>query len=876
MPTTLLTYSLSDGYLQNWLVAGPLSTPVKVTGLPGTAVAQVRAALRRLPAAESGVTEAPVELGPLGTDPAVTWRYYRCRADHFVDFTSSQPAYAHLRAFAYAQVVVPAAQPVELVLTTHGPADVWVNGAPAQHVEHFDAQQPRSVACSAVLQAGSNELLVRFETAGVGDLPFVMALRLIGVADAQVVAPTNIEAAFAERRKTLEEVAETATLDRYVYGYFDGDRYDKNEPINLSFPSDLAQTAELTVRVQSLHNDIFQERTEQVKPGAVVPMARTFPLRGGPHHLAITPNANDYYKKQLRFERQELFYVARTPYTQKAGATLMARTQEALADAAARRSGSLFTEIAKMALGQMDKVDARVMQRVLKTLEQRQAGSVTDLLGSLLALARFSKKKPRLDRNLRASLEATAANYRYAADDGQPEADVDGLDFSGESQQILYHACEILAGQLLSERLFAVTGETGAWHRQRGEAAALAWLRQRGAFGFVEWHSPAAAEVSVAALAALVDLAESETVRELAAVLLDKLFFGLAVNSFEGAYGASRGRTDTASVLSARLEPTSGLARLLWARGNFNEHVLGVVSLALCRQYQLPDVISHIATDPVEAFWSQERQVQPAPAAPVTPNGHGPRDQAGHWAWEVQTAVYKSKDFMLACAQDYAPGARGQAEHIWQATLGPDAVVSVNHPANLSLDDAHRPNFWAGNGVLPRAAQWGDVLLALYRLPEDAWLGYTHAYFPAAAFDEYALEGQWAFARKGTGYLALRAAQGLDFVTSGPSAHRELRSIGRENVWLCHMGQALLDGSFAEFQAKLKALDITTDGLKAQAHTLRGDRLEFGWEGPLLVNGAAQPLAPGRHVESPYCIADLPAAQMDLVARGAGVRLKFE
>ncbi len=861
MATTLLNYNLSDGYLQNWLVAGPLAAPLT----------HPEPATPALSTPASGVTEPPVELGPLGAGLAAVWRYYRCRADHWVDFTATQSLPTALRAWAYAQVTVPAAQAIELVLTTHGPAEVWVNGTHVQHVEHFDTQRPRSVNFQAALQMGSNEILVRFETAGVGDLPFVMALRLTGAAEAQVVLPTNIEAGFAAaRRVTLEQVAETATLDRYVYGFFDGDRYDKNETINVSFPSGLAQAGELTFRLQSLHGDIFQERTEAAKAGTVVPMARTFPLRSGPHHLAIAPNANDYYKKQLRFERQELFYVARTPYTQKAGADLKARAQEALTDAAARRGGSLFTEIAKMALGQMEKVETKVVQRAIKGLDQRQAGSAADLLGGLIAVVRFGKKKPRLDRNLRASLEACAANYRYAADDRKPGADLDGLDFSGESQQILYHACEILAGQLLPERLFAMTGETGAWHRQRGEAAALAWLRQRGAFGFAEWDAPAAVEETVGALAALVDLAQSETVRELAAVLLDKLFFGLAVNSFEGAYGSSRGSTDTASVLSARLEPTSGIARLLWGRGNFNEHVLGVVSLALCRAYQLPDVIGHMATDPVEAFWSQERHVRPAAAAPVTP------DLAGHWAWEVQTAVYKTKDFMLACAQDYAPGTRGQAEHIWQATLGPDAVVSVNHPANLSTDDAHRPNFWAGNGVLPRAAQWGDVLLALYRLPEDDWLGYTHAYFPAAAFDEYALEGQWAFARQGTGYLALRAARGLDFVTSGSAAYRELRSSGREHVWLCHMGQALLDGSFAEFQGKVKALDITTDGLAVQARTLRGDRLEFGWEGPLLINGEAQPLAAGRHVENPYCIADLPAAQMDLVARGAGIRLKFE
>ena len=90
------------------------------------------------------------------------------------------------------------------------------------------------------LQTGANELLVRFEMAGVGDVPLVMALRLTGLpAGAQVQLPTNIEPDLLEKRQGLETLAYAATLDRYVYGYFDGDRYDQNEPIELRFPPGL-------------------------------------------------------------------------------------------------------------------------------------------------------------------------------------------------------------------------------------------------------------------------------------------------------------------------------------------------------------------------------------------------------------------------------------------------------------------------------------------------------------------------------------------------------------------------------------------------------------------------------------------------------------
>ena len=96
--------------------------------------------------------------------------------------------------------------------------------------------------------------------------------------------------------------------------------------------------------------------------------------------------------------------------------------------------------------------------------------------------------------------------------------------------------------------------------------------------------------------------------------------------------------------------------------------------------------------------------------------------------------------------------------------MGPDAVVFVNHPPCMSKEGSHRPNFWSGNVILPRAAQWKDVMIAVHNIPGDDWMGFTHAYFPAHAFDEYVLREDangymWAFAKKNDGYLAITAAQ---------------------------------------------------------------------------------------------------------------------
>ena len=155
-------------------------------------------------------------------------------------------------------------------------------------------------------------------------------------------------------------------------------------------------------------------------------------------------------------------------------------------------------------------------------------------------------------------------------------------------------------------------------------------------------------------------------------------------------------------------------------------------------------------------------------------------------------------------------------------------------------------------------------MIALYRLPEDDWMGFTHAYFPVYAFDEYEIRDGWAFARKGEGYLALTSSQGLMLMESGDHAYRELRSNGQEVVWLCQMGRAALDGDFAAFKEKVLALGMVFEGPSVEYQTLRGDAISFGWDDPFVRNGEAQQLGGFDHYQGPYINAVFPADVMEI------------
>ncbi|MDH7487309.1 MAG: hypothetical protein QHJ81_13680 [Anaerolineae bacterium] len=862
MPVYYARYELDNGYIHNWLLAGPQAMPVPDLHRFAGKDWKLQIA-RQYYTPESCVTQAPVQDETLDVGGApLTWRYYRCSDDHFVDCTAFYHTCHYLRAWAYSRVMSPAPYEATCVLTTNGPADIWLNGQHVHRQEHFHHQIPYSVSFRASLAEGPNDFLVRFEEVAARECPYVMALRIVADAAQGIEPPPGVFAFVptshegVARREIVERAIEAAYLDRDVFVW--------DDEITVHWPEDLVTSAELTVRLQTPTGWIYSEARPIAKARHKRIIATAYQVPEGPFHVFLIPSLHEYYEGNLRLERKIPLIAMRNRYSQSPYGTFDERRAEALTDAA-RRETNVFSEIAKMALGLWADVKSDVIRETIEGINQRKDCSDFYLVGLLGMLYRYGDN-PSFPESLRQPLEECVLNFRYWAD----EPGADSMWFWSENHQILFHTCQILAGRLYPDRIFTNAGQTGQWHRQRGEERALSWLLKRGAGGFSEWDSNCYFEEDLLALSHLADLAESQPVYDLATVIMDKMFLTMALNSYRGTFGSTHGRTYTPHIKGARGEATAGISRLMWGMGVFNDKIMGTVSLACMENYGLPRLIGDIAADLPEEMWNRERHAGTLEEWCDRATGD----------WEVNKVTYKTPDYMLCSAQDYHPGERGVQQHIWQATLGPDAVVFVTHPPCMSEENSHRPSFWHGNVTLPRVAQWKDVLIAIHKLPDDDWLGFTHAYFPLWAFDEHVLRdgdsGQrWAFARKGDGYLALTAARGLQLVTGGDSAYRELRSYGLRNVWLCHMGRAALDGDFGTFQDRILALDLGFGDLSVRCTTLRGETLAFAWEGPLTRNGQIQAITGFKHYDNPYCVADLPATQMEVRYGDQALRLNL-
>jgi hypothetical protein len=849
MTFSYLEYELHDGYIHNWLVAGPqaiaIPDPDHYTGGEPERKLQI---VQHFYTPESFIQKTPVDRESFAIDDTtLTWRYVRCLDDHFVDNSTFHHTWHYLRTWAYTQLHMWEDQDVTFIITTNGPADVWVNGEHVHRHEHFHHQQPASVSFTARLretddEGMGNEILVRFEEVAARECPYVMALRVadVDLEDVEVKVPSATTRTI--RHMMFERVFEQACIEE-VANY-------RGKVVNLHWADDLEANFNYDYSIQDPRNRIYVSGQTEAQLGEVADIGHGFRIWQGPFRAVLRAVSQEYAFWNVRYQWDMPFYILDNEYSETPYGTVEERSLEALTYATTQKD-NLYAEIAKFELGKWEDVDQDVILKAIASINARGDCSDFDLVGLLGVMYRYMDQDE-FPADLKAPLKECVLNFKYWHD----EPGADAMCYTTENHSILFHTCEVLAGQFYPDQVFTNTGQTGQWHREKGERLALAWLKTRGAAGFWEWDSNCYFEEDLLALSHLASLAETEQVVELAAVVIDKMLFTMAVNSYKGVFGSTHGRTYSPMIKSGQLEPTSGICRLMWGQGIFNQHLRGLVAMA-CSGYDFPLMIAGIATDQREEMWNRERHVI---------------SEAGD---EVNKVTYKTPDYMLASVQDYRPGEKGYQQHIWQATFGPDAVVFVNHPPVISEEGAHRPNFWAGNYVLPRVAQWKDALIALYNLPEDDWLGFTHAHFPVYMFDAYEVRDNWAFVRKGDGYLALYASTGLSLVKRGPAAYRELRAYGRETVWVCQMGRAAVDGSFEEFQQKVLESAADVQGLKVRYTTLRGETLAFGWEGAFLCDGEEQPLTGFKHYENPYCTVELPASEMDIRFGDYVMRLVF-
>ncbi len=570
---------------------------------------------------------------------------------------------------------------------------------------------------------------------------------------------------------------------------------------------------------------------------------------------------------------------------------------------------------------------------------------------------------PCFSQALLAHAKAATLGFKYWPD----EPGVDSMCTWTENHQILFSTSAYLAGQLYPQEIFANTGRTGgemmAIHRPRIDR----WLAMRFQSGFSEWLSNVYYDEDWAPLLNLVDFADDDELRERSRMILDLSLFDMALNSFQGVFGSTHGRSYEQNKKWAALEGTTDTAKLLFGSGAFSAYDnISAALFALSEKYHMPQVLFEIAHDDnvmesrqrmghrvedaeqwglsyddVESgmvFLSKEAYLHPKTIdltvemfdafkwwendffgafQPYRGFLHTlkrlkllplmarlfQRDLCRNMRDEANIYTYRTPDYMLSSAQDYRAGFGGDQHHIWQATLGPNAVCFTTHPVWQSEGT---PNYWTGSGTLPRVAQVENVVIAVYKInkmpalyvPNNLFT--THAWLPKKEFDEVIEKDDWIFARKGDGYLALRSQKRYRWVSDLSLSRKEIGEVmaavkarasadeaseqdadeiiaeGERNIWICELGRKEEDGGFSQFVERICEAEIHFRGLSVRYKSPSQGWLAFGWHGPFTKSGKTIPLNAYPRYDNPYCQAEIWPERIHIRHQDKALRLDWK
>ncbi|MFV0359766.1 hypothetical protein [Tropicimonas sp.] len=389
-----------------------------------------------------------------------------------------------------------------------------------------------------------------------------------------------------------------------------------------------------------------------------------------------------------------------------------------------------------------------------------------------------------LPEALCARIDRAMLAYRYWMD--EPGNDVQW--YFSENHALLFHTACYLAGLHLPDDTFVRSQRTGRAQSEAGAARLHGWFDHFERAEMAEFNSAPYFPIDLKGLTTLYALAPDGDLRQRAAQAIERLVTIMANSAHHGVMTGAQGRSYEHSLCATDTLELTGIARLLWGLGGYGAHVNCLAQLALCLRDHglvLPDLAARAA-------WAA--------------------DTAQEWTfWQGQNAFcrlyhHKTAETALGSAALYRWGDWGYQETLVHARIGrnPRAQVWVNHPGEMVQSGYGRPSYWGGSANVPRVQQYRDLAIVIFDgvAPQ---IGFTHAWFPTEAFDEWQVTGGSAVACAGRGLVALRGAGPLELQTTGGAAGAELRQPGRGGRWVLRVGM----GDSAPGFAERHALDLT-------------------------------------------------------------------
>jgi hypothetical protein len=719
-------------------------------------------------------------------------------ANRRVEFSRFRHRPTRLARWCRTILVPPADGDYRFDIVTCGGVHIWVDGQLQASFEPYTRNKEQRREIALPLRAAGSEVVVLTEEMAERDTNWYFELSLVSDVTLEVRLPGAVAPADSAALKVLADSVRPE-------GEFVG-----ASGLTLVFDTPAAEAVAVKVTIQptSHAEGAMLERALELPAGAsALQVCKGGVLPDGYHLVELVFTAG-----AARVTREIGCAVLAEASPTFLGADLGQRKRVALDHAASHGEGRMGTALALLATGRQHDARLRpIFEATLEAIEQRRDCSDFVLVPLLWALKKYGELVP---ADLAARARRAVLDYRYWVD--EPGNDVRW--FWSENHVLCFHVSQLLAGEWLGGERFSASGRLGREQAELGRSRLGKWFDAVEHDGLAEWNSAAYYPIDFIGLLALAELADG-AVAERARALLDQLFAMIALHTLGGVPSGSMGRAYDKELRAGPLTELAPFAAVAFGRGWLNTGVAALPQFLLAQYAPPADLVRYAEPAADEAF--EAHYVQ----------GHGEA---------ARLALYKSANVQLSSTVDGRPGAGGHQQHVMDVRFAshPFARAWINHPGEDDPWGQGRPSYWAGNGVLPRVGQAGNVSLMLYDLGERARIKFTHAYLSSEGIDQRLVDGRWLIARAGNGLVAFGATGPISAVTQGPGAGREYRVSGTRTGWATIVADGSGPDAFEAFRRHLARIDLDLDP-DAMVLTLRQpDRqpLVLDWHRGLMVD----------------------------------------
>ncbi|MDO5528333.1 MAG: hypothetical protein Q4F71_02920 [Paracoccus sp. (in: a-proteobacteria)] len=681
----------------------------------------------------------------------------------FLDLSGFWFRPTRLAAWGRTTITASQAGDARLRLTTCGGAIIFVNGREAGWMAPYIRNYNTSEEFTAPLIEGENEITVFFDDLAERDTRYLIRLDWLDGPQSLAALPFD---APAEDVRAVETVLEAAHFDRPA---FPGGKVALNLPVPLGAEGRLSALIEGDFMSHERMDRDYALGAAQTR--LVLGDAQDFPADFRHFRLNLTRG---------NFSATRTLGVEISHPSGRAPEAAQARIAEALDAVAEKAEPDTVCALARLATGR--EADEMIL-RALPTISDCWDCADFALVPLLWSRIRFADG---LADSTLAEIDAAILAYRYWMD--EPGNDVQW--YFSENHALLFHTAAYLAGDLLPEASFRRSGRSGRAQSEIGAQRVRDWLTHFEEAEMAEFNSAPYFPIDLKGLCALYALAPDADIRERAGRGIARLIEIVANSAHQGVLTAAQGRSYEHTLRAGATLELSAIARMLWGRGSYGARFHALPQLALCIRdhgLKLPDLSDR-------ALWDR-----PDGQEWAFTQGEGRFAHLYHW---------KTRASAMGSAARYRWGDWGYQETLIHARIGddPQAQIWINQPGELIQSGYGRPSYWGGSASVPRVQQYrGLAVVAFDGVAPQPDL--THAWFPAAAFDDWRLAGPVAAAVQGGGGLVLSASGPLSMVRTGPSAGCELRLDGRQGRWIVRVTE--IDSGIDDLLAAFGTLTLT-------------------------------------------------------------------